>query len=276
MKQMLAFLLCLFGTLAATPVFAQGPPLPDDKGTVAAAEKALAADPKNVALLKALGNAQKAVQRISDAIATYGKALEIEPDNVELLLLRGHAYDNARQFDLALKDLQAGQELLHPEPLKNEIGDAYEISYHIGIAYYMKGDYAKSAPAWDRCRELAHTDDQRAGSSDWSYMTYRRAKRDKEAAAILDKVSPDWKLTGSPYYFQRLMFYKGLKKEEDLIHADTPDVALSTLLYGLGNWYLYNGDPAKARGYFERAVKAKNGWPAWGFIGSEIELKKGK
>jgi tetratricopeptide (TPR) repeat protein len=273
MKYTLAFLLSFFGSLAADRCLAQGAPLADEKGTVAAAEKNLAADPKNVALIRALGDAQKGVQRITDAIATYGKGLAIEPDNVTLLLLRGHAYDNARQFDLALKDLLAAQDLIHPEPLKNEIDDAYEISYHIAIAYYMKRDFAKSAAAWDRCRELAHTDDQRAGSSDWSYMTYRRAKRDKEAAAILEKVSPDWKITGSPYYFQRLLFYKGLKKEEDLIHADTPDVALSTLLYGLGNWYLYNGDPAKARGYFERAMKAKTGWPAWGFIGSEIELK---
>ena len=265
---------CLFLATAMLS-FAQGPALPDEKGAVAAAEKKLAEDPQNVALIKALADAQAGVQRHTDAVATLTKGLEVDPDNVTLLLDRGHRYDNLSQFDLALKDLMAAQDLIHPEPLKTELNDAFEISYHIGIAYYMKGDFAKSAAAWDRCRELAQTDDQRASSSDWSYMTYRRAKRDKEAAAILEKVSPDWKITGSPYYFQRLLFYKGLKKEADLVKPDVTGVALSTLLYGIGNWYLYNGDAAKARPYFERAITT-TGWPAWGFIGSKIELGRTK
>src|SRR5258708_3792951 len=94
-------LLCCCLLLLTSFTLAQGDPLPDEKGTVAAAEKKLASDPKNIELIKALGNAKKAVQRINDAIATYGKGLEIDSENVTLLLLRGHAYDNIRQYDLA-------------------------------------------------------------------------------------------------------------------------------------------------------------------------------
>ncbi|MEY4096007.1 MAG: hypothetical protein RLZZ53_3206, partial [Acidobacteriota bacterium] len=43
--------------------------------------------------------------------------------------------------------------------------------------------------------------------------------------------------------------------------------------YGLGNWYLVKGDKAKARQAFARSVQASGGWPGFGFIVSEIELR---
>ena len=185
-----------------------------------------------------------------------------------MLLERGHRYVTTRQWDLAMKDLDQASKLVDQDAPEH-----YEIWYHIGVAQYMQGHFEDSADAWDRCRTLAHTDDQRAGSSDWSYMVYRRLKRDREAALILDKVSPNWKITGSPYYFERLMFYKGLKKETELMDEKSAPLVVATVSYGLGNWYLYNGNPAKAREYFEKAVASK-GWAAWGYIASDIELKR--
>jgi tetratricopeptide (TPR) repeat protein len=265
------YLCVLLLSLASTIATAQGDPLPDEKGVVAAAQSKSDADPRNVELLLALGNAQAGVWRLTDAIATYTKGLAIEPDHVGLLLNRGHRYVNLGKYDLALKDLQAANDQIHPEPLTSELNDAFEISYHVGVLQYMKGDFAKSAVAWDRCRELARTDDQRASSSDWSYMTYRRAKRDKEAAAILAAASPDWKATSD--YFQRLLFYKGLKKESEMLNDKSTPTSVATVAYGLGNWYLYNGDAAKARPYFEKSVASK-AWPSWGYIGSALELKR--
>jgi tetratricopeptide (TPR) repeat protein len=269
MKYLWVLLLCLVATLS----LAQGDPLPDEKGLVAAAQAKTDADPHNVELWLALGNAQATVWRMTDSIASYTKGLAIDPDHVGLLLNRGHRYVSVGKYDLALKDLHAANEQIHPEPLTSELNDAFEISYHIGIAHYMQGDFAKSAAAWDRCRDLARTDDQRASSSDWSYMTYRRGKRDKEAAAILEKVQPDWKITGNPSYFHRLLFYKGLKKESELLDDKSESVAVATVSYGIGNWYLYNGDAAKARPYFEKAIASK-AWATWGYIGSAIELKR--
>ena len=40
----------------------------------------------------------------------------------------------------------------------------------------------------------------------------------------------------------------------------------------MGNWYLVRGDTARARSYFQRSV-ASGGWPAFGFIMSEVELR---
>ena len=49
---------------------------------------------------------------------------------------------------------------------------------------------------------------------------------------------------------------------------------IATLAYGLGNWYLVRGDTVKAREWFERSVKASGGWPGFGFILSEVELRR--
>lgn len=266
-KLLLTCLLCLFTVLAAAQ---QGEPLPDDKNTVADAQKKLDADPKNVKLILELGRAQAGVWRADDAIATFTTGLKLEPENVTLLLERGHRYVSTRRWELAMKDLDQASKLVDQDAPEH-----YEIWYHIGVAQYLQGHFEDSADAWDRCRTLAKTDDQRAGSSDWSYMVYRRLKRDREAALILDKVSPDWKITGSPYYFQRLMFYKGLRKESEMLNEKSEPLVVATVSYGLGNWYLYNGNPAKAREYFEKAVASK-GWAAWGYIASDIELKRMK
>jgi hypothetical protein len=50
-------------------------------------------------------------------------------------------------------------------------------------------------------------------------------------------------------------------------------VQVATLSYGVGNWYLLRGDKAQARHWFERSVQS-GGWPAFGFIASEAELKQ--
>jgi len=55
--------------------------------------------------------------------------------------------------------------------------------------------------------------------------------------------------------------------------ADTGDVQVATLSYGIGNWYLVRGDKGKAREWFERSIKS-GGWPAFGFIMSEIERRR--
>lgn len=66
--------------------------------------------------------------------------------------------------------------------------------------------------------------------------------------------------------------YRGeIGPEEVMTAADTADVQVATLSYGVGNWYLLRGDTTSARRWFERAVRS-GGWPAFGFILSELEL----
>ena len=73
-------------------------------------------------------------------------------------------------------------------------------------------------------------------------------------------------------YARRLKLYRGeIGPDSVITPADTADVQVATLSYGVGNWYLVKGDTTRAREWFERSVRS-GGWPGFGFIISEVEL----
>jgi tetratricopeptide (TPR) repeat protein len=242
----------------------------DEKGEIATAEQKLATDPKNIALLIALGRAQANAWQYQAAIATYSRGLKLAPDNAMLYRHRGHRFISTRRFDNALVDLAKASRLK---------SDDFDIWYHLGLAFYLKGQFDRAAQAYEKCRaaaEKAGKDDSIIAVSDWLYMTYRRLGQTDEAAKVLERITPQMKVEENKSYFDRLLFYKGLKKEEELINIEkATDLEIATVGYGLGNWHLYNGDKAKAEMYFQRVVKGKY-WPAFGFIAAEAELARGK
>ena len=105
-------------------------------------------------------------------------------------------------------------------------------------------------------------------------MSYRRAKQDDKAKQLLDRVNPDLKVEGSPrLYFNRTLFYKGLKKPDELLAAASNDIERTTLAYGIGNYYLVGGDRQKAREYMEQAV-GTGAWVGLAFIAAEKDLQQ--
>jgi tetratricopeptide (TPR) repeat protein len=244
----------------------------DEKGEVAVAEKKLATDPKNVDLLVALGRAQAGIWRYNDAIATFTKALALAPANPMLYRLRGHRYISIRQFDKALADLKLA--VKHNGAGGKDADLDFDIWYHLALANYLKGNFAKAAEAYERCRDVSKTDDKLIAVSDWLYMTYRRMKKDAEAAKVLERITPQMQVKENKSYFDRLLLYKGLKKEADLVNIEkATDLEIATVGYGVGNWHLYNGNRTKAEEYFRKIVGGKY-WPAFGFIAAEAELAR--
>lgn len=241
-------------------------PQADEKNVVAEAQKKLDADPKNVDLMIALGDAHASLWDHRKAIEVYNRALEQEPNKVLLYQQRGHRYLSNREFEKARADLEKAVQL---DP---KLRDAW---YYLGFLRYLAGDFAGAAEAYGKNVEMADRFETAIGGVDWQYMSLRRAGKDKEAAQLLERVTPDLKIEGNArLYFNRLLFYKGLKKEEELFAGQPTDIEATTLDYGVGNWYLYNGKPDKARAYFEKAV-ATTAWPALAFIASERELARG-
>ncbi len=246
----------------------------DEKGEVAAAEQKLAADPKNIELHIALGRAQAGIWRYQDAIATYSRAIRLAPQNAMLYRLRGHRYISVRQFDKALADMKQAAKLNGAGGKDPDLD--FDIWYHLALAHYLKGDFAGAAAAYERCRDVAKTDDKLIAVSDWLYMTYRRMKKEAEAARVLERITPQMEVKENKSYFDRLLLYKGLKKEADLVNLEkASDLDIATVGYGLGNWRLYNGDRARAEELFRRIVSGKY-WPAFGFIAAETELARWK
>jgi tetratricopeptide (TPR) repeat protein len=151
----------------------------------------------------------------------------------------------------------------------------YGIWYHLGIVRFVRGDFNGAADAFARAQSRAPDAGELAGSTDWLWMSLSRAGRSAEAKAMLDRKPDSLKVADPEYaYVKRLRMYRGQVAPEQLItKTDTADVQLATLNFGLGNWYLVNGDKAKAKAAFEQSIKS-GGWPGFGFIVSEVELRR--
>lgn len=106
-------------------------------------------------------------------------------------------------------------------------------------------------------------------------MTLRRLGKTAEAEALLAQIAPTMDLVEDDSYHRRLLLYKGMLTPEELLAApadvDDPEVALATQGYGVGNWYLVEGDPERARDVFQRVLETTN-WAAFGYIAAEVEL----
>ncbi len=234
-----------------------------DTGAVARADSALAADPGNVDRVLELGLAQSSIREYREAIATFSRGLEIEPDNAVLYRWRGHRHLSIRELDAARSDLERGLAL---------DSTLYGCWYHLGIVKYVTGDFDGAADAFAHALPLAPDPGEHAGSIDWGWMSLSRAGRADDALAWL--AANDDSLPADNAYTRRLELYRGRIAPDALITpADTEDVQVATLEYGLGNWYLLQGDTAQARAAFERSVQS-GGWPAFGFIASEAELRR--
>jgi tetratricopeptide (TPR) repeat protein len=234
-----------------------------DTGAIARAERALAADPRNVDRILQLALAQMGAQQYREAIATLSGGIAIAPGNAMLYRWRGHRYLSTRQLDRAMADFTRGYGL---DSLN------YGILYHLGIVRFARGDFNAAADAFRRAQPLAPDAGELAGSTDWRWMALMRAGRSVEARAMLAS-RPD-SLPVDNAYARRLKLYRGeIGPAQVFTPADTADVQAATLSYGLGNWYLVRGDTVRAREQFERSVRS-GGWAGFGFIISEIELAR--
>jgi tetratricopeptide (TPR) repeat protein len=237
-------------------------PLPDTDA-VKSTRAALEANPRNIARIIDLGVAQSGARQFREAIATFTRGLEIEPTNALLLRWRGHRYLSVREFDRAFADLTRGSAI---------DSTIYGIWYHLGVVQYLRGDFAEAAASFAKAQPIAPDAGELAGSTDWLWMSLSRAGRGADAKAMLDR-RPDSKPVTNAYT-RRLQLYRGeIDPDAVVTSADTDDVQVATLAYGLGNWYLLRGDNAQARRWFERSIQS-GGWPAFGFIVSEVELRR--
>ena len=234
-----------------------------DTGPVARARSALAAEPRSVERIIQLGVAQSGARQFREAIETFSRGLGVAPNDPMLFRWRGHRYLSVRDLDRAMADLTRGFQLDSTN---------YGILYHLGIVRFARADFAGAADAFARAQRRAPDAAELAGATDWLWMSLARAGRAADARAMLNR-RPD-SLPVVNAYSQRLKLYRGeIAPDSVFTPADTADVQVATLSYGIGNWYLVRGDTARARQWFERSV-ASGGWPGFGFITSEIELRR--
>ena len=236
-----------------------------DTGPIARAEAQLLADPKNVQRYIALGVAQSGARQFREAIATFTRGLAIAPNDAMLYRWRGHRYLSVREFDKSMSDLKRGYALDSTN---------YGILFHLGVLHFSRGEFTEAARLFAKAQPRAPDAGELTGSTDWLWMSLARAGRQAEATAMLARRPDSLPATPGYAYAQRLKLYRGELSAVTLFTpADTADVQIATLSFGMGNWYLVRRDTSNARGAFERAIKS-GGWPGFGFIVSEAELAR--
>jgi tetratricopeptide (TPR) repeat protein len=235
-----------------------------------------------------LGRRLAYLGRFRDAIDTYTKGIAKHPGEPRLYRHRGHRYITIRKFDLAVADLTKAAQLIAGKPDEIEPDGApnpkgiprstlqSNIWYHLGLAHYLKGQFDRALEAYRSGMRVSRVnDDMLVATSDWLYMTLRRLKRDDEARAALEPITAQMDVIENMAYHARLLMYKGQRTPESVLNLNTADdVQIATQGYGVGNWYLVNGDRAKAKEIFDR-VLAGRAWTAFGFIAAEADTQRG-
>ncbi len=256
------------------------------EANLVAAEAAYAKDPKSEDATIWLGRRQAYLWRYRDAIDTFSKGIALHPSSYKLYRHRGHRYITVREFDRAVADFEKAAALINdvpdevePDGAPNKHGKPRSTShsniwYHLGLAYYLKGDFTNALRAYQECMKFSKNDDMRVATLDWLYMTYRRLGRHGAAKQLLDQVTEKMEVLENDSYHKRLLMYKGVVKPEQLLDtANADDLTIATQGYGVGNWYLVEGNRAKAKEIFEKVVQGRQ-WAAFGFIAAEADLER--
>ncbi|MEK6333823.1 MAG: tetratricopeptide repeat protein [Acidobacteriota bacterium] len=226
--------------------------------------------------------------RFREAIAFYTDAIKKFPRDARLYRHRGHRYLTTRQFALAIKDLTTAARLTKGKPDELEPDGQpnarnvptstlqFNIWYHLGLAHYLTGNNAKALAAYRECLKVSNSPDRLVATSHWLYMTLRRINRTQEAATVLAPISPQMEIIENTGYYRLLLIYKGTISPESL-QAEALKEASSpgsySILYGLGNWYLYNGKRTEAIRIFQQMLSGDQ-WTSFGYIAAEADMKR--
>ena len=225
-----------------------------------------------------------------EAIAIFSRGIEKHPEDIRLYRHRGHRSISLREFDKAVADLGKAARFIEEKHIPDQVepdGDPnpqnvptsttnFNVYYHLGLARYLRGDFEGAARAYRECMKYSQgSDDRLVATSDWLYMTLRRLGRAGEAATVLAPITAGLDVLEDKAYLNRLLMYKREKRPEELLGAKDDPVDLATYGYGVANWYLYNGEPGRARAILEKVVAGPQ-WNAFGYIAAEVELARMK
>lgn len=264
-------------------------PIPNQEkleADLTAARAVLEANPDDPEALIWVGRRLGYLWRYQEAIDVFSKGVERWPDNAKFYRHRGHRYLTVRDFPRALADFEKAAALIEGKPDEIEPDGApnpsgiprttlaYNTLYHLGLVHYLQGDYQKALDAYNKLLKISDNDDSVVALTDWMWMSLMRLDRKDEAAALLEKIKPDMEILENDSYHRRLLMYKGLETPQALLDVEGADTtAVATQGYGVGNFYLVNGEPEKAKQVFEM-ITATPGWNAFGYIAAENDLQR--
>lgn len=246
-------------------------------------------DPDNLENIIWYGRRLAYLYKYDEAIEVFSKGIQIHPESPELYRHRGHRKITLRDFDGAIQDFEKAAVLVREKPIQVEPDGIpnrlniplsslqFNVYYHLGLAHYLKGDFMSAIESYKECMKYSTNPDLLCATLDWLYMTHRRLGHESIAEKVLNTVNNEWNVIENESYFNRLRMYKGEIMPKDLLDLENADqdaqIDIVTQGYGVGNWFLYNGDEKRAIKIFNRIMDCDY-WPAFGYIAAEADLRR--
>lgn len=223
-----------------------------------------------------------------NAVRIFSSGLVLHKSDARLYRHRGHRYLTVRCLDDAIRDFEMAAKLVEGKPDEIEpdgIPNSRNIPtstlqsnvwYHLGLAYYLKGDFALALKAYEAAQKVSTNNDMRVATAYWHYMTLRRLGKRKEAKKILEPFAGRMEVIENNDYLKLIRLNRGEINVQNLaseLGGDATTLGSASLGYGVGNYFLYSGDREKAMTIFKKIV-AGNQWASFGYIAAEAELSK--
>ncbi len=254
------------------------------------AQAAATRAPDNADSLIWVGRRLAYLGRYREAIATFTRGIAQHPQDARLLRHRGHRFLSTRELQPAISDFTKAAELergrrdaIEPDGAPNAANiplstTQFNIWYHLGLAHFLRGDFAEALKAFDECLKVSENQDLLVATSYWRYMTLRRLGRDDDARASIAFATDTVTLIENDGYLALIRLFKG-DADVATVMPPTPagemDVANSTTAFGVSMWHLLNGRTNDAREIWTRIV-AGGQWAAFGSLAAEAELARAR
>ncbi len=220
-----------------------------------------------------------------EAIRIYTEGISKFPEDARLFRHRGHRYISIRKFDQAIADLEHAKQLIHGSPNQVEPdgmpnarnipvsslhGNVY---YHLGLAYYLKGDFENALKSYEMCLETSTKPDNVVSASHWLYMILRLLNRNEDASTIVENIDDQMDIIENFSYHKLCLLYNNTLQERDLMEKEESASANDAVRYGIANWHNYNDRTEKGRAILESIVKSDS-WNSFGYIAAEADLSR--
>lgn len=247
------------------------------------AKTAVEANPEDVEALIWYGRRTAYLGQYKQAIKIFSEGIEKFPNEPRLYRHRGHRYISIREYDRAIADLEKASQLIQgtedeiePDGMPNAMNIPVSslhgnIWYHLGLAYYLTHQYENAYTAYLRCRESGNHYDNIVSSTHWLYMIQQRLGNPSKADSLLAPIHADSTVIENQSYADLCELYKGWLPVDSVMPTGEGSPSNDAVRYGVANWYLYNGDTARAKQLMEELIDTK-AFSSFGYLGAESDL----
>lgn len=251
---------------------------------LAAAEQALRDRPCDRDAAIWVGRRLGYLGRYRDAIAVFSTALQQHRGDPFLLRHRGHRWISLREFGRAEADLALAAAALHTVPDAIEPDGQptpgrpphstlhFNVHYHLGLARFLRGDFAGAERSWLDCLAVARNDEAEVAVRHWLWSVRMRRGNPAGAAAVVEPVGAEMDVVENRGYHQLCLVYAGRLGPAQIVVPDGS--AGAALRFGLLHRELLLGDRTAALASL-RELAALPGWSAFGVIAAEVEVARG-